>query len=126
VGTMLVRLRPIGGRGAWTVVAYSAALVLAGVQGQRTLGAVLAVTPVVQSAPGVVEVYRHDRPSGVSGLTWGLAGVEAICWGAYGGLVGDAALLGYGVVTCTASVLVLARLWLTRGWPVLSRRPTLP
>jgi hypothetical protein len=122
----LVRLGPVGRRQTWMLVAYSVALGLASVAGPVPLAAVLAITPAIQLAPGVAEVYRHASPSGVSALTWALGGAEAVCWGTYGGMVGDQALLGYGVVTGAGSMLVLSRLWLTRDWPAPTRQRALP
>jgi uncharacterized protein with PQ loop repeat len=114
---LLVRFGPVDRAGASACVVYGCVLGLAGgLGGLQVLAVVLALSPAIQIAPGVREVYRHARPSGVSAPTWSIAGAEAALWGVYGGLVSDPALLGYGIVTGAGSALVLARLWVTRRW----------
>ena len=110
----------IGRTGAerrWAIsLMYSGALIaVASVGGTSTLGAILAVTPVVHIAPELVAVFRHPRPNGVSPSSWALSAAEALCWGAYGILIGDGALVGYGLVTSIGSVLILGRWWITCG-----------
>ena len=39
--------------------------------------------------------------------------LDAATWGAYGVAVGDGALMGYGVVLVSSSVVVLSRVWWT-------------
>jgi uncharacterized protein with PQ loop repeat len=90
--------------------------------GVGALGLALALSPVIQVAPELAAVYRERHPSGVSPITWTLAGMEAILWGIYGWLVSDTALLGYGLVTCFASMLILGRWMATRPrWRVSTR-----
>lgn len=88
--------------------------VVAGLGGTDALGPVLALTPVVQLAPGMTSVFREAHPTGVSPVTWGLGLCEAVLWGVYGWLVSDMALVGYGLVTCAGSILILGRLIATR------------
>jgi uncharacterized protein with PQ loop repeat len=112
---LLIRFGPIYRTGSSACLLYGSVLGLAGgLGGWQALAVVLALSPAIQIAPGVREVYRHARPSGVSASTWSIAGAEAAVWGAYGALVSDPALLGYGIVTGAGSVLVLSRLWVTR------------
>lgn len=79
--------------------------------GEGALGLVLALSPTIQILPALVAVFRESRPSGVSPATWLLGTGEATLWGAFGWLVHDLALVGYGLLTTTGSVLILAR-WL--------------
>lgn len=112
---LLSRFGPVDRAGSSGCLLYGSVLGLAGgLGGWQVLAVVLALSPVIQIAPGVREVYRHARPSGVSAPTWSIAGAEAAAWGAYGALVSDPALLGYGIVTGAGSALVLSRLWVTR------------
>jgi len=115
-GLLAVVLAQLGARHRWGWgLGYSAALALVGLLGGTpALGAVLVVTPAIQLAPEIAAVYRHPYPRGVSPSTWGLGAAEAVCWGGYGLLVGDLALVGYGLVTSAGSTLILARRWTTR------------
>lgn len=116
-GLLVVIIARIGrGRGWVWWVGYAVGLALAGVFGGRpVLGAVLVFTPVIQLAPEITAVYRHPHPGGVSPSTWGLSAGEALCWGAYGLLAGDFALVGYGLVTSAGSISILGRWWATRA-----------
>ncbi len=96
----------------WTRSSLSFAAVLAvtgTLGGVAALGLVLVVTPLIQVAPELATIYRERHPVGVSPLTWTLAAAEAVLWGTYGWGIGDPALLGYGVFTATASLLILGR-----------------
>lgn len=109
----LMRMKAGSCRAWWPL--YAASLALAGwCGGAHTVGIVLALTPLIQLAPEIYVVYRQVQPSGVSPATWGLSAGEALCWGAYGALVGDPALVGYGVVTSVGSALILVRWWSRR------------
>jgi uncharacterized protein with PQ loop repeat len=116
-------------RWVWWSVAYGLVFVVVSTGGGSTAaGLLLAVTPAIQLAPEVTAVYRKARPSGVSPTTWTLALAEALCWGGYGVLVTDPALVGYGVFTSLGALLVLARWWVRCGprLPVPVRRTYVP
>lgn len=99
----------------WQIALYTVAIGLAlPVGGLVTLGLFLALTPAIQVAPALVAVFRERHPSGLSPGTWALAASEALLWGLYGWLIADTALLGYGVVTTVASVVILGRWAWTR------------
>lgn len=111
-------------------LAYSAFLVAAALAGNTVLGALLVVTPAVQLSPELAAVYRHPNPRGVSSATWWLCVAEAVCWGAYGLLMADPALVGYGIVTTVGSLMIVARSRSTRvgahGLEPRSARSTRP
>jgi len=96
-------------------LAYAAVLISAALAGNVVLGLLLVVTPVMQLIPELTAVYLHPRPSGVAEATWWLCAAEAVCWGTYGHLMGDSALVGYGIVTSVGSLLIVARSRSTRG-----------
>jgi len=77
--------------------------------GLVAMGLVLAVTPVIQVAPQLMSVFKERHPSGVSPATWALAGAEAVLWGVYGWLAADLALVGYGVFSTAAAILIIGR-----------------
>lgn len=98
----------------WIATFYGIALVAVGGLGDmRSFGLVLSITPAVQLAPQILSVFRAASPTGVSPSTWTLSIGEAMLWGIYGTIVGDAALLGYGLVTSVGSTLVLGRVLVT-------------
>jgi uncharacterized protein with PQ loop repeat len=116
-GVMLVVLVPIDRGSGWFRTSLGYAVVLAAIgplAGLGMLGLALSITPAVQLAPQVIGVFREECPSGVSPTTWSLAIAEAVLWGCYGWLMRDAALVGYGLVTSVASVLILGRWMVTR------------
>jgi uncharacterized protein with PQ loop repeat len=78
-------------------------------------GVILALAPLVHLTPAVIAVFRVANPSGVSLPTWFLSAVEAGLWGVYGGLVGEASLIGYAVVTVLGSGLISVRCLVTRA-----------
>jgi uncharacterized protein with PQ loop repeat len=99
----------------WLSVLYAFLFsVVAGLGGTDALAPMLALTPVVQLAPGMTSVFRETHPTGVSPTTWGLSLCEAVLWGLYGWLVSDTALVGYGLFTGAGSILILGRLIATR------------
>jgi hypothetical protein len=101
----------------WVRAAGPYALILVAVVsiwGWVGLGIALALTPIIQLAPGVMAAYRTRVPSGISPLTWSLAVLEAMAWGGYGLLTGDLPLIGYGVITAIGSALILSRCLATR------------
>jgi hypothetical protein len=122
-GVMVVVLVPIHSRSvrSWTTpvgvtLACSAILAAtAAAAGLGGLGLALACAPVAQLAPELRAVYRQVSPTGVSPATWILAVAEALCWALYGVGVGDAALVGYGVVNSVGALAILARWWTVCG-----------
>lgn len=94
---------------------FAAVVALTGsVGGVVALGLVLVLTPLIQVAPELAAVFRERHPVGVSPATWAIGVAEAVLWGIYGWRAGDTALLGYGIVTATASLLILGRWVATR------------
>jgi uncharacterized protein with PQ loop repeat len=118
VGTYAILVLSLVSRGAtlrWVwCLTYSTFLLTAALVGNAVLGSLLVLTPAVQLIPELTAVYRHWRPRGVAEATWWLCSAEAVCWGAYGQLVGDGALVGYGIVTSVGSLLIVARARSTR------------
>jgi uncharacterized protein with PQ loop repeat len=111
-GVALCVIAPLDRRLAWvwSSCGYAALLAAAGALGGiGVLGVVLSVTPAVQLTPQVIAVFRERCPTGVSPATWSLSIAEAMLWGCYGLLVGDLALIGYGLVTSAGSALILGR-----------------
>jgi uncharacterized protein with PQ loop repeat len=97
------RWRDLIGAGVWL-----AAIVVAWLAG--ALGAVLAVSVLVQYGPQVWTALRSDRLEGIAPATWKLAIVDAFMWGAYGLAVGDAALILYTVTLSSCAVVILVRI----------------
>lgn len=102
--------------GAVAGIAISAGYVAVGIAfGWTTLGAVLAFSYAIQLAPSVVTAWRTWAPDGISPTTWTIAVMEAVGWGTYGILVEDRNIVFFGIVSGTASLMVLTRLWVARG-----------
>ncbi len=99
----------------WQTILYTASLVASMLVGGVTLlGVILAVTPAIQLTPELIAIFREPCPRGVSPTTWSLCATEATLWGLYGWAVSDTALVGYGLVTATGSLLILGRWFATR------------
>jgi len=99
-----------------TTAVWSVALAGAWLVGGATgLGAVLVVSVVVILSPQVVAVLRLDRLGGLSLVTMGLALADAVAWGAYGALTGDATLVVYGVVLAVGTGIITWRVVATRA-----------
>ena len=107
-----------GSRPAWAIFAaiYAVGLVVVcwGL-GNDALGLALAGTPAIQLLPQVVVVLRERRPIGLSPSTWAIAVLEAVLWAAYGSMIDDRALVGYGLITTIGSGLVLGIWWIRWG-----------
>ena len=74
-----------------------------GLGGAEGLGLVLPVGVLVANGPQLLVAWREPDLSGLSLGTWYLSVAEALAWGAYGRLAGDAAILVYGVLHLTTS-----------------------
>ncbi len=115
---IVLRLVAPTGRHAWLVIAVGYGVVLAAIGiigGIADFGITLAVVPAVQLSPQLVAVYREACPAGVSPITWIISICEAGIWSVYGLMIGDTALIGYGVVTSAGSALVLGCWWTSFG-----------
>jgi uncharacterized protein with PQ loop repeat len=75
---------------------------------------ILGLSVLVNQGPMVWTALRQNRLDGIAPMTWMLALADASLWGLYGVAVGDAALMGYGLVLFTSAVVILARVWWTR------------
>lgn len=100
----------------WTVVSsagWGAALVGAWwIAGVRGLGALLVVSVAVIMVPQLTAVIRYPRLTGLSLVTVGLSLADAAVWGAYGAMVGDTALVFYGIVLAIGAMVI--------GWRVVA------
>ena len=76
--------------------------------------AVLAAGVLVTQGPQVVKSVRESDLSGIAPATWWISVLDAATWGAYGVAIGDAALMGYGVVLMRSAAIVLGRIHWTR------------
>src|SRR5207344_2832061 len=81
----------VAAAGSWLGVQVVAAAV-------GLFAAVLAAGVVVTQGPQVVKAVRESDLSGIAPATWWISVLDAATWGAYGVAIGDAALMGYGVV----------------------------
>lgn len=98
-------------------VSAAAAVVLAAIGagwGWTVLGAALAVATMVQFLPSIVAAWRTYAPVGLSLATWTLTLAETVGWMAYGVLIDQIPIILYGLTGITASILILARMALTR------------
>jgi len=103
---------------AWILTSGSYLVTLAIVgplAGADGIGLILAAAPLFQITPGVVAVFRTRHPTGVAPFTWALLAAIGLTRGSYGWLVDDLALIGYGLVTCLGSLLILVRWSFTRA-----------
>ncbi|MGF1618253.1 MAG: hypothetical protein ACFCU2_10700 [Acidimicrobiia bacterium] len=117
-GVMLAVLVGLGGFNPWWRSSLGYIISIIAVWqfgGFPAIGLLLALSPALQILPELVEVYQQRSPSGLSPVTWVLGTCEAVLWGAFGWLVGEAAMVGYGVVTSVGSLLILGRWWATRN-----------
>jgi uncharacterized protein with PQ loop repeat len=104
-----IRRRDLFRSGIWLALIGLAAL--AGL-----LGVVLAASVLVNMGPQVWKALRSSDLRGLSALTWLIAIGDGVLWGAYGWVVGDGALVGYGVVLVSSALVVLARMAQTRSF----------
>ncbi len=91
----LLRRHVVGRDLAWAGL-WLAVLVAAG--GGGLLAAALGLGVVVTQGPQVVRAFRTRDLGGLSPATWWISILDATTWGAYGLALGDAALMGYGIV----------------------------
>jgi uncharacterized protein with PQ loop repeat len=73
------------------------------------LGAALSLGVLATAGPQVWRAIRHSDLRGIAPATWLVAVADALLWGAYGVVIGDHALEGYGVVLFTSAAIVLGR-----------------
>jgi uncharacterized protein with PQ loop repeat len=78
------------------------------------LGWVAAVITMVQFVPQALAVFVAVDNSGVSVLTWWLAVVASVLWGAYGLLHHDAAVVAPPVLTGSLALVIVCRLLVQR------------
>jgi hypothetical protein len=102
------RLRPSILIGAWAAMLVTAYLLL----GRTGLGALLTAAFVVQVTPSIWTAYRTPCPTGISAGTWLLILGELSCWLTFGLNKSDPRLITLGLTGVTASVLMLARIYL--------------
>ena len=93
--------------------AVAGAFVLSAVLG--ALGAALGIGVLVTAGPQVWRAIRQSDLRGIAPATWFVAVADALLWGAYGMLIGDHALEGYGTVLLTSAAIVLGRVAWTRA-----------
>ena len=78
-------------------------------------GAALALGVLATAWPQVWRAIRHSDLRGIAPATWCVAIADALLWGAYGVVLGDHALEGYGAVLLTSAAIVLSRVaWTSR------------
>ena len=97
----------VAAAGSWLGVQVVAAAV-------GLFAAVLAAGVLVTQGPQVVKSVRESDLSGIAPATWWISVLDAATWGAYGVAIGDAALMGYGVVLMGSAAVVLSRVYWTR------------
>lgn len=95
------------GGGAWLAVILASASV-------GRLGIVLTASVLVNQGPQVWTAIRSNRLVGIARTTWYIALADAALWGTYGALLGDFALIGYGVVLLSSATIILSRVWWTQ------------
>ena len=109
VWTVVLLAPHIGRRDLLGAAMWVAALAATAVFG--VFDAALGVGVIVTQAPQAWRSLREDDLSGIAPATWWLSLLDAVAWGAYGVAVGDRALVGYGAVLLTSTVIVLTRVW---------------
>lgn len=87
-------------------------IVVSAVTGNLTV--LLGVSVFVNQGPQVWAAVRSDDLRGIAPMTWYIACADASLWGAYGVARGDLALMLYGGVLLTFSLIILGRVHLTR------------
>ena len=90
------------------------------------LGVILAASVLVNMGPQVAKAIRSSDLRGLSAFTWLIAIGDGLLWGAYGAVVDDQALVGYGVVLVTSALIVLVRMARTRSFTAASATPIAP
>lgn len=97
------------------VTVWGSALGAAGMIGGWLLyGTFLGASVGIQITPSLIAVYRTRSPNGVAPAVWMLGIAQAFIWGHYGWWHHDSALVLYGIVGSTGSLLVLLRYGYTR------------
>ena len=116
VWTVTLLRREFGRSDVLAAAAVVSAFLLSAVLG--VLGAALALGVLVTAGPQVWRAIRRSDLRGIARATWFVAIADALLWGTYGLVIGDRALLGYGVVLATSAVIVLGRVaWTSRRLP---------
>jgi hypothetical protein len=87
--------------------AVASLLVVSAVVG--LFGAALALGVFATAGPQVWRAVRQSDLTGIAPATWFVAIADASLWGAYGVVISDRALEGYGVVLFTSAAIVRAR-----------------
>lgn len=113
---LLARLGTPWRRAAQLGAAWGGVLiVMTSLSSLAVLGSVLGLAYAIQVGPSVWTAYRTWAPTGVAPETWLMMLVQVVLWGVYGLANGDVPIMIYGVTGFTASVLMLARWYVTRG-----------
>jgi uncharacterized protein with PQ loop repeat len=99
--------RRYGRRELLATGAVAGAFALSGLFG--VLGAALALGVLVTAGPQVWRAIRDSDLRGIARATWLVAIADALSWGAYGVVIADRALQGYGIVLSASAAIVLAR-----------------
>lgn len=77
-------------------------------------GAALSLGVLATAGPQVWRAIREADLRGIAPATWFVALADASLWGAYGIVISDGALEGYGAVLLTSATIVLGRIAWTR------------
>lgn len=112
--------RPAGAVLLWTLMLIA----IAALFGRAGLGTALTATLFLQVAPSVWTAYRTTDTSGISATTWLLIFGELLCWGLFGVHASDLRLTVLGATGVVASILMLARLVVTRRSAAHTESPT--
>lgn len=110
--TVALLRREFGAGGLAVAGGVAGVFVIAGATG--LLGGALSLGVLVTAGPQVWRSLRHSDLRGIAPATWLVAVADATCWGAYGIVIGDRALQGYGVVLLASAAIVLGRVVTTR------------
>jgi len=108
--------RDVLGAGLWLAVILAATAV-------GGLGAVLALAVFVNYGPQLWTALRNDDLDGLAPGTWWMGIVDASLWGAYGLVVHDPGVIGYGVTFMAVSITILVRIAQTRRSAALLPAP---
>lgn len=102
----------------WTCIAGSGV-----VGGWALVGTILGLSSGLQAAPSIWAAYRSHRPQGIAPSLWAIGFAQAVLWGYYAWVHGDAALMVYAAATASAALLILGRYGVTHYRGAVARVP---
>lgn len=122
IWTVVLLRRRFGRIDVLVAVVMASAYVMSGLLG--VLAVAIALSVLTTSGPQVWRAVVESDLRGIAPATWYVAIADATLWGAYGIVIGDAALTGYAAVLLSSAAIVLGRIaWTSRRGDAVATVP---